>query len=503
MEENQEKKIEIKLERHLWPDERAALEEKKKKKRNTVVLCLLVVAMLCGSLLLGVYLGEHSKKQTVISRNQTPELQRFESIYNTLLKDWYFSSDLDSAKADLIDRAVTGMIGTDLDPHSSYMTAEEAEAFTSSIDLGFVGIGVQYQVVDAGILIEKIYYGAPAYEAGLRVGDVITEVDHQSIIGWETSEIASHVQGENGTVVNITYMRANDINNVDIVRGPVENSIYGEIKGDVGYVEMLQFSSTAPQEVEKYLKYFQENGISRLIIDVRDDGGGYLTSLIGVANLLVERGQIILTQEYTDGSVVQSVGDGENVYHFDKVVILGNSGSASASEALIGCLTQNEVATFVGTKTYGKSTIQVPSYYTDGSALKYTSGIWKTPNGSIINRVGIYPDVEVELHPVLNMNVVSLQEDETLAFDQVDGRIVVLENCLDFLGYDVDRVDGYFSKSVESAIRQFQSDYQLEVTGIINQKTASLLCSEVTRHYSNDTDRYDLQMIKAMELVHE
>ena len=507
-ENNDEKKVEIKLKRHLWPDEKEALEAEKKKKMTQVMLGVLVCALICGALALGMYLGRQSREIIYVDNNSSStyngtQVSRFETIYSILGEDWWFAKDLDDPATDLIDRAISGMIGSDLDPHSEYMTAEEALQFAQSIDLGFVGIGVQYTKLEDSILILKVFYDAPAYRAGLQPGDLITEVDHDSVAEWDTDTIKSRVQGEEGTVVNITYLREGTEYNVDIVRGTVENSIYGEIVDDYGYLELYQFSSAGPSEVAKYLEYFKSNGIDKLIIDVRDDGGGYLSSLIGIANLFLDKGEIILTQDYADGSVVESRADGKNTYHFERMVILGNENSASASEALIGCLTQNNKATFIGVTTYGKSTIQIPYSFSDGSTLKYTHGVWHTPNGDVINKVGIEPDIRVELHPVLNMAFVYVEEDETLKYDMVDSRLVTMQYSLDFLGYEVDRFDGYFSRTMEEAVKAFQKDMEISASGEVDAETCSLLNAEVVRVYNLDTMKYDTQLLKAIEVIHE
>ncbi len=504
-ENNEEKRVEIKLERHLWPDEKKALEEERARKRNVVVLFLAMLLLLSGSLGLGIYIGRSGTQGNTDHSPQgtSGQFGRLESIYNKLLEDWWFVNDLEDPENALIDRAVKGMIGNDIDPHTDYMTAEEALAFQQGIDLGFVGIGVSYSKLDDKILILKVFYDAPAYKAGLQPGDMITKVDGKDVTTWDTEQIKEAVQGKEGTIVNITYIRQNEEYSVDITRGVVENSIYGEIRNGYGYLELYQFSTAAPTEIQKYLDYFKQNNINKLIIDVRDDGGGYLSSLIGVADLFLDPGQVILTQEYSDGQIIQSTATGKNQYVFDKMIILGNENSASASEALIGALTQNGKATFVGVRTYGKSTIQIPYYYSDGSTLKYTHGIWRTPNGNIINLVGIEPDYNVELHPILNMSYVTLEEGEVIRNDMVDGRLGTLQYALDFLGYPVDRFDGYFSSALVDSVKAFQRDMGLAESGEIDAETASLMCSEVTRVYNLDTYKYDLQLLKAEELLNE
>jgi len=501
-EEQEEKKVQIKLEKHLWPDEAEEKKKQKQQKKKKIFFGFLIVLVVSGSMLLGIYIGKNSINQTSDTENAL--FNRFKAIYETLLNKWYFINDIDNPETTLIDRAIDGMIGTDYDPHTDYMTAEEVENFAESIDMGFSGIGIQYNIVEDQVVVEKVYREAPAYLAGLQPGDIITEVNHNSVAGWNSDKLASEVKGETGTVVNITYLRQNEAYNIDITRGTVENSVYGEIlANNIGYLQISQFSSAAPTEVAKYLAYFKDNNVSKLIIDLRDDGGGYLTSLLGVASLFLDENDPILIQEYTDGTSDTSYATGGNYTNFTNIIILGNENSASASEAFIGCMRDNGKAIFVGVTTYGKSTVQVPVYFSDGSALKYSAALWLTPNGNVINNVGITPDVTVELHPVLRMPIITMDDSAFYEYDQVDDNVKIAQNCLDFLGYAVDRLDGYFDNATKSAIISFQADYDIEQTGKLDSNTASLLCTEVMRSWSLYPDKYDTQKAKAIELLNE
>ena len=499
---NEQKKVQIKLERHLWPDEVEELRQKRRKKQNTIFIAILVVLGIGSSLIIGIILG--MKANESFDDGKDRQFDRFEAIYETLLDDWYFVNEIEDPATILINRAIDGMIGTDLDLHTDYMTPEEVQAFAEGIDMGFTGIGIQYQILDIGILVEKVYRGAPADKAGLEPGDIIIQINEQSVLGWDSDKLVAEVQGEAGTIVNVTYSRQNNDYNVDITRAVVENSVYGEIiQEDVGYIQIFQFSSAAPVEVAKYLEYFKNNNIDKLIIDLRDDGGGYLTSLIGVASLFLDKGDPILIQEYTDKTAETSFATGGNYTNFTNIVILGNEYSASASEAFIGCMRDNGKAIFVGETTYGKSTVQVPVYFADGSALKYSKALWLTPNKTVINKVGLVPDVSVELHPVLSMPMIDLIDGETFQYDQVSYEVEIAQNCLDFLGYGPERFDGYFDRSTQTAIEAFQAEYDLVINGELNAETASLLCSEVIREWNTNTDLYDSQKAKALELVNE
>ncbi|MPN38795.1 Carboxy-terminal processing protease CtpA [bioreactor metagenome] len=135
--------------------------------------------------------------------------------------------------------------------------------------------------------------------------------------------------------------------------------------------------------------------------------------------------------------------------------------------------------------------------------MKYSKAIWLTPNRVKINQVGLVPDVTVLLHPVLSMALIDIIDDEAFIYDQVDNKIATAQNCLDFLGYDLNRFDGYFDQSTVAAIKAFQSDYGLNQDGVLNSETASLLCTEVVREWNNNNEQYDTQKAKAIELLNE
>ncbi len=504
MEENN--KVEIKLQRHLWPDEQEERNERKKQKRNRLLTLLLVVFLMAASLGLGIYLGKMGDPVIIYvptNDGKSGSMERLDSIYRILKEKWYFADSFENKDEELINRAIRGMIGSDVDPHTSYLDPEETQEFYGSIDDRLVGIGVSYSISGDVAVVESVYFESPAYKAGMKTGDMINMVDGNSVAGWTSDDFKNAVRGEEGSVVNIGYLRNGEQYFADITRGVVETTVFGEMREDTGYLQLLQFSSNAPQQVEALLQHFQSEHARYLLIDVRDDGGGFLTSIVGIANLLLDKNMVIMSEEYTDQSKNTEIADGKNVYSFERIVILGNEDSASASEALIAALKENNKAVFVGTRTYGKSTIQVPSYFSDGSTLKYTHGMWKTPLGNVINNVGIEPDEEVRLHPILYSFIPVMEEDAEIKADSVSEEVVAVQQGLDFLGYEVDRFDGYFSLKTQKAVNAFRKDNDLEENGVVDEAFCDSLFRAVQTQYNADRSAYDTQYQRAWEILHE
>jgi carboxyl-terminal processing protease len=492
----EEENVRIKLERHIWPDEKA--NRKRKKIFVSTVIIAIVLSFGIGWLF-GSFL------QTPITINNSGKYTRLDAIIETLSAQWYFGKDVEDLETWLIDNAINGMIDLNGDIHTDYMTAEEVKQFNDSIDMGFVGIGVQYYMSGDGYpVVERVFKNSPAEAFGVMPGDIIYTVDGVDIKGLETEEIASRVKGEEGTTVVIEFLRAGAIVKKEIVRGLVKNSAFGQILADnIGYLEIYQFGSSTTQEVVNYLNDMKDKNVSKLIIDLRDNGGGYLNTLVGISSLLLPKDTVVIRQEYKDGTSEIGKTLGGQMTNFTDIVILVNANTASASEVLTAALQEQAGIKVVGVKTYGKGTVQITRPFADGSALKFTTAQWMSPNGNAINGVGITPDYIVELHPVFYFDKIVLDEDVTYGLDQVDESIELAQLALDFLGYDVSRTDGYFDQSTVDAIVKFRSDYTLEPSDRLDKKALQVLSTEIIRFWFTNRANLDTQLQKAIELINE
>jgi carboxyl-terminal processing protease len=492
----EEENVRIKLERHIWPDEKA--NRKRKKIFVSTVIIAIVLSFGIGWLF-GSFL------QTPITINNSGKYTRLDAIIETLSAQWYFGKDVEDLETWLIDNAINGMIDLNGDIHTDYMTAEEVKQFNDSIDMGFVGIGVQYYMSGDGYpVVERVFKNSPAEAFGVMPGDIIYTVDGVDIKGLETEEIASRVKGEEGTTVVIEFLRAGAIVKKEIVRGLVKNSAFGQVlTGNIGYLEIYQFGSSTTQEVVNYLNDMKDKNVSKLIIDLRDNGGGYLNTLVGISSLLLPKDTVVIRQEYKDGTSEIGKTLGGQMTNFTDIVILVNANTASASEVLTAALQEQAGIKVVGVKTYGKGTVQITRPFADGSALKFTTAQWMSPNGNAINGVGITPDYIVELHPVFYFDKIVLEEGVTFGLDQVDESIELAQLALDFLGYDVSRTDGYFDQSTVDAIVKFRSDYSLEPSDRLDKQALQVLSTEIIRFWFTNRANLDTQLQKAIELINE
>lgn len=492
-----EKKVRIPLKRYEWPDE-------KKQKRTR----FLQVGVLIISILLSVGFGYSLRSafidEKIVPIKEVSKLNRVEAIYDVLMNEWYLGRNQVDLDKQLIEDAIKGMIDGTGDIHTSYMSSEEVTAFTEAINRNFVGIGVSYFDNNGTFIIERVFIGSPAEKAGVLPGDIIKTVDGESTVGLTSDDLVDRVRGVEDSVVKIEFQRGEELVTLDITRGVIKNTAFGKmIDQDTAYLEIYQFGEDTGSEVEQYMQLFKENNAKDIIIDLRDNGGGYLSALEDIGSMFVPKDGILIQQEVYSGEKLVSKSRGNIILNFDKIVLLVNENSASASEVLTAAIKENMDATIVGVTTYGKGTVQQQHAFSDGSALKYTVAEWLTPNGNHINGLGISPDIEVDLHPVMHEIFTQLKDDEAYGYDSVDESVQDAQLALDFLGYKIDRTDGYFSTKTLESLKSYIRDYKLEDEPIINKVLLDKLRSEVVRVWNVDKSNKDVQLKKALELIND
>lgn len=494
-----DKKNQYKLERHLWPDQVA--EKKRTKYRNFFLIGFLVFTFV-----LGTGFGYVLTRGFNPVANNGVKDDKLEALYQIMGNDWYYGKDHPDLENELIQGAYNGLVNSGADIHTQYMSPEQMKNFTESIDLGFVGIGVEYMNQQGNYLITKVFKDSPADKAGVHAGDIIYRINGTLAENVESEDLVAKVKGEEGTTVSIEFKRGNEILKKDIVRGTVENTAYGEMfDATTGYLQINQFGSSTAEEVKKYMDFLIESGSTDLIIDLRNNGGGYLDALVDIASLFLPQNSVVFQQKDKNGNIVNN-GTNPKIDSYDpfnKIVILINENTASASEVLaISLKEQLTSVTLMGDTTYGKGTVQVSRPFSDGSAIKYTTAEWLSSKGTSINGIGVKPDVEVSLHDVLKMEYLTLEEGQIFKYDQVDVSVLTMQKALDFLGYKPTRTDGYFDQTTVDILSQFQSDSKMTVTGTLDMDTLQRLLSEVVKHFSAQPKEYDSQLLQAGEMIH-
>ena len=491
--ENNDNKISIKLERHKWPDE---IKKAKRQRRGI----LIITASIIISFSLGMILSP-KKGGSIIGGNDN--LSRFEAVYNELKNNWYFGREMDNVGSDLIDNAIIGMLKENGDIHTSFMSAEEAKNFSNSIDQEFVGIGVQYTGNNLN-LVTRVYKDSPAEKAGILAGDIFYEVDGNPIEGLDSDEIKKLIIGDAGTKVEVTILRKNEPITFTMTRAEVSAIAFGEVlESGVAYLEISSFGRNLGSIVQAYLDDFIAQGATELVIDLRDNGGGYLQAINDLSRLFFENNDIVYSEEFTDGKeTIYNVSKSEKAnYPFDNIVLLQNENSASASEVLAMAMRENNNTQIVGVTSYGKGTVQTQTQFSDQSVLKLTIARWLSPHGTSIDEVGIVPDVESRLHDIFYTPYFEMEEGSKVRYDEVDGSVAYMQIAMNFLGIHHGRQDGYFDHSTLQSLQQFQTDHNLPVQDYIEQDTLKAVYSAVMGKWSLDRKENDIQLNKAIEVV--
>lgn len=328
---------------------------------------------------------------------------------------------------DLINGAIKGYIDGLNDPYTEYFTKEEMEEFTVDVFGNFVGIGVHMinNTVDNTIVVLSPIKGSPAAAAGIQPGDIITKVDGIAFKGEDLSEASNKIKGEKGTTVKIEILRDNKSMELDIKRDSIKiNHVEAQVLEDnIGYLVLNTFDEGCAKEFEEQYKELQKKNIRGLIIDVRSNGGGLVDEAIEIAELIAPKdATLLITVNKNEKEEIEKCGRKPMIEV--PIVMLTNSGTASASEILAGALRDNNKAKIVGTKTYGKGVIQELITLKDGSGIKITTAEYYTPNRKKINQVGIEPDVVVELPKEVQNSLMLEQKDDT----QLQKAVEVLKN---------------------------------------------------------------------------
>ena len=297
----------------------------------------------------------------------------------------------------LIDGANRGMVAAAGDRYTVFMDKSEADAFNKELNGEVSGIGAEIGVRSGQPTILRTLANSPAEKAGVQAGDVILGVNDLSMRGASAADVAEKVRGEADTTVKLTLKRGNDTKEFTITRAKVSDpSVRTSVKDGVGIMKISRFDDQTGTLASEAARSFKDQNVKAIILDLRDDGGGYLDAARQVASLWLDK-KVIVTERTGDTVTGTLKADGSPLLGGIKTVVLVNGGSASASEIVAGALQDHKAATLIGEKTFGKGTVQKVIELPGGRILKVTVARWYTPNGKNITKEGITPDMSVVL----------------------------------------------------------------------------------------------------------
>ncbi len=331
--------------------------------------------------------------------------------------DRYYLEEKDEEK--LAEGLYTGLLYGLGDPYSRYYTPEEYEEENTATQGSYVGIGIVMQKnVEGGVLVVECYEGGPGDKAGLKAGDIISEVDGTDVTEMETAEVASMIKESKKEQVALSIHREG-VKDAIKLTVPIEDvelpSVFHEMLEDkkTGYIRITEFKGVTYEQYKSAFSELEEEGMEQLVIDLRGNPGGLLTSVCDILNEILPERLIVYTEDKY-GNRQEEKADGKHTLEIPLAVLV-NESSASASEIFAGAVQDHEVGVIVGTTTYGKGVVQSIQPLSDGSAVKLTISRYYTPKGHTIHEKGITPDVEVKLdNSLLNQSEISHEEDNQL-----------------------------------------------------------------------------------------
>ena len=391
------------------------MEEKRKYNIYKTIMIIVLTAFITFIItaLVGynyVTKGDGAKllvRETSSNQDLIVQLEKYKSII-----DEFYLGEVN--EEDLKEGAIKGYIEGLGDPYTEYISKEEMKEYMEDTLGNYVGIGI-YMLLDeenGKIKVLAPMKGSPAETVGIKSGDIIETVDGEEYTKDEMSEVANKIKGKEGTTVKIGIKRGEENLEFEVTRQNIKvNPVEGKIlENNIGYIQFASFDETTYEDFKAKYEELKNQGITSLIIDLRNNGGGLVDQATDIADLFVEKDTPLLYEVDKDEN--EEVIKAENDVTINiPTIILTNENTASASEILAGALKDLGKAKIVGTKTYGKGIIQQIIPLSDGSGIKITTEEYQTPNRNKIHEVGIEPDEIVEL-PETVTNVLEILEDQ-------------------------------------------------------------------------------------------
>ena len=369
------------------------------------MVIIMIIAILFGFLIGNVV--SFTKKETTNS-SVPSELKEFVDTYNDIVNNYYDKVN----KEKLIDAGIKGMINYLDDPYATYFDGTSSTNFNQTLEGNYEGVGIEVTLDNNKVKITKVFADTPAKKAGIKVGDYITKVNGESVEGKSLSDVVSLIKNAKNKEVEITITRDNQEKAMKVTRTTVDmpytsSKVYEENGKKIGYLKIEMFSNNITKQVKKELESLKKKNIDKLVIDVRDNPGGYLTQVTEILSLFMTKKDVIY-QLQTKNNKEKVYGTSSKATYSYPVVVLINENSASASEILASAFKETYNAEIVGVNSYGKGTVQKTGDLNNGDTIKYTVQKWLTPKGNWINEKGVTPTKEVKLE---------LKENELLTED--------------------------------------------------------------------------------------
>ncbi len=443
----------------------------------------------------------------------------FDMVLENIIKNYKFEADAEAVVGEIASRVLAkhpemleeliDATASQLDRNTDYYTPEELEAFTTYFNAEYVGIGVTVQRMVGSVGVVSVMAGSTAEAAGVLPGDRFLRVNGQDVTDFAIDDLTALVKGEAGTEVQLTLLRDGRELTFTIVRAAVNapTVAFEKLENGIGYMQIASFNSNTAGEIGAVDAYCKENKIKKLIIDLRDNPGGELASVVNALGYFVPRGKDIVSIEYRNdlrNTTLRSVGIVGNKPYYTKLVVLINESSASAAELFAGNIRDHQLGTLVGVTSFGKGTVQdflnLPNLgEQEFGAIKLTTAEYILPGGECIHEVGIKPDYW-EANRKVRLDTSKMEAiDYMKDYQEGDSGpgVLALKQRFHAVDYFVGELNDKFDRELTISVKAFQKACGMEPTGVMNLDTL--------RNFTNYVDGarvlIDEQFNKALELI--
>lgn len=360
------------------------------------VIMIVIISALTASLATGIITMSNSRTSsgtTYAELLQDEKIKNFLDVYADVVNGYYENVDKDKA----LDSAINGMMEYLGDKYTTYLNDSETNSLNNSLAGSYNGIGVS---VDTDSIIHSIFDDSPAEKAGMKIGDKIIAINNEDMTSKSVNDVTNIIKSKKGKIT-ITVLRDNnkidlDVNVGDVYKPAIAYQIKEKQNKKIGYIYISSFTTTVYDQFKKSLNKMEGQNIDGLIIDLRSNGGGYLSAASDISQLFIEKGKVLYTLEGKDST--QTIKDQTDEKRNYDIVVIVDQATASASEMMAAALKDSYPNTkVVGIKTYGKGKVQQVKSLTDGTMVKYTTARWLRPNGECLDAMGLVPDYSVDL----------------------------------------------------------------------------------------------------------
>ena len=440
------------------------LDIEKKKQKKLFVIIGIVVAFLSFSI------GFYASYAFNNFSSKEGYKNKFDEIYDILTEEWYYGKDYENLEKDLIDRAIYGMLDTQKDPFTQYLTS------LGSLATSYEGLGITVSEYKEYFMINEVS-SKTNIDEGLKKGDILISIDGNDLANKDSEYIRTLI--ENKSEVNLVVKRGNT--NIEL-KGYITTykpvTVFKDFSSEqMAYIQITEFAQDTAMYFNLYLKEAKTQGYNKLVLDLRDNPGGYITSVVDCADLLMGKGKVVLTTKSKDGDSYSYKTGSSEKYDFDKIVVLINGGSASGAEALSAALNDNmgDVVELVGVKTYGKGSAQKTIYFTDGTYFHYTYAWWYTPSGNTIQGDGVLPETA---YAGKGIHLLNFNKNVLLKKDKYGSNVLDLQMIMKELGYYTASINSYFGDDLVKALKDYQSDKNIAQSGELDELTIRYILAD-------------------------